>query len=254
VAAGHAHPLYLDGDSPVHRLPPEVKIVAAFAVTVAIVATPREAFWAFGAYALLLAGVAAVARIGPLWLAKRAAIELPFVLLAVLLPLVSHGERVEWAGLSLSVDGLYGAWNILAKGTLGVIASLLLAATTPLRDLLRGLERLRVPRSLVQIATFMLRYLDVIGDQARRMRIARLSRGHNPRFLWQARAFAASIGSLFIRSFERGERVYLAMVSRGYAGRMPANTDGAATANHWAVALSVPVAAAFVTVAAWLQR
>lgn len=60
VGAGHAHPLYLDGDSPVHRLPPEVKIVATVALTVAVVATPREVFWAFGAYAVLLA-IAAVA-------------------------------------------------------------------------------------------------------------------------------------------------------------------------------------------------
>jgi cobalt/nickel transport system permease protein len=253
VGAGHAHPLYLDADSPVHRLPPEVKIVAAFAVTVAVVATPREVFWAFGVYAVLFAGVAAAARIGPLWLGKRALIELPFVVLAVVLPFVGQGERVDWAGLSLSVDGLYGAWNIVAKGTLGVIASLLLAATTPMRDLLLGLERLRAPQVLVQIATFMLRYLDVIGDQARRMRIARLSRGHDPGFLWQARAFATSIGSLFIRSFERGERVYLAMVSRGYTGRMPAPAGGVATAGHWAVALCLPLAAALVTVVAWLQ-
>ena len=254
MSAGHAHPLYLDGDSPVHRLPPEVKIVAAFAVTVAIVATPREAFWAFGAYAVLLAGVAAVAGVGAGWLAKRALIELPFVVLAVVLPLVGGGERVEWAGLSLSVDGLYGAWNIVAKGTLGVIASLLLAATTPMRDLLLGLERLRTPQVVIQIATFMLRYLVVIGDQARRMRIARLSRGHDPGFLWQAHAFAASVGSLFIRSYERGERVYLAMVSRGYTGRMPAPGGAAASPGHWAVALCVPLAASIVTVTAWLLR
>jgi cobalt/nickel transport system permease protein len=254
VGAGHAHPLYVDGDSPVHRLPPEVKIVSAFAVTVAVVATPREAFWAFGAYTVLLAGVMAVAGIRLGWLAKRAAIELPFVVLAVLLPFVGRGEQVNWLGMSLSVDGLYGAWNIFAKGTLGVIASLLLAATTPMRDLLLGLERLRAPQPFVQIATFMLRYLDVIGDQARRMRIARLSRGYDPGFIWQVRAFATSLGSLFIRSFERGERVYLAMVSRGYTGRMPAPGEGVATLGNWAVALCLPAAATLVTVVAWLQR
>jgi cobalt/nickel transport system permease protein len=254
VGAGHAHPLYLDRDSPVHRLPPEVKIVAAVAMTVAVVATPREAFWAFGAYAVLLAGVAVAAGVGPGWLGKRALIELPFVVLAVVLPIVGQGERVSWAGLSLSVDGLYGAWNIFAKGTLGVIVSLLLAGSTPMRDLLLGLERLRAPQVVVQIATFMLRYLDVVGDQARRMRIARLSRGHDPGFLWQAKAFATSVGSLFIRSFERGERVYLAMVSRGYTGRMPVSAEAVATRGNWAVALCLPLAASVVTVMAWLQR
>ena len=89
---------------------------------------------------------------------------------------------------------------------------------------------------LTQIATFMLRYLDVLVGEARRMRVARISRGDDPRFLWQLRGFAAGIGALFLRAFERGERVYLAMLSRGYAGRMPAawHGAGAATAGQWA--------------------
>ncbi len=96
---------------------------------------------------------------------------------------------------------------------------------------------------LTQIATFMLRYLDVLVGEARRMRIARISRGDDPRFLWQVRGFAAGIGALFLRAFERGERVYLAMVSRGYDGRMPAawHASGAATGAQWAAAATVPV-------------
>ena len=121
-------------------------------------------------------------------------------------------------GLSLSEPGLWAAWNIVAKGTLGVLAAIVLASTTPVADLLLGLERLRVPRVLTSIAGFMVRYLDVIAGEAARMRIARASRGYDPRWLWQARAIAASAGTLFVRSYERGERVHLAMCSRGYAG------------------------------------
>ncbi len=254
MGAGHAHPLHLDHDSPVHRLPAEVKIVAMVLFTVVVVSTPREEFAAFAGYALLIAAVAAAARVRPGWLARRATIELPFVLLAVALPVAGHGERVDWLGLSLSVDGLYGAWNIAAKGTLGVLASLLLAGTTTMRDLIGGLDRLRCPAVFTQIATFMLRYLDILIDDARRMRIARLSRGYDPRFLWQVRAFAVSIGALFLRAFERGERVYLAMISRGYGGRMPDawHASGRATAGQWAVAAPVPVAAVVVAVAAVL--
>ena len=192
----------------------------------------------------LLAVVQLLARVPPGWLAKRASLELPFVLLAVALPFAGHGERVGWLGLSLSVDGLYGAWNIFAKGTLGVVASLLLAATTPARDLILGLDRLRVPTVFTQIATFMLRYLDVLADDARRMRIARLSRGYDPRFLWQVRAYAVSVGSLFLRAYERGERVYLAMVSRGYAGRLPQPERPAPGTRQWAAAALLPLAAA----------
>jgi cobalt/nickel transport system permease protein len=101
------------------------------------------------------------------------------------------------------------------------------------------------------IATFMLRYLDVLVGEARRMRVARLSRGDDPRFLWQLRGFAAGLGALFLRAYERGERVYLAMVSRGYDGRMPGGRQGPpAAARQWAAAATVPVTAVGIAVAA----
>jgi cobalt/nickel transport system permease protein len=245
VSAGHSHPLHLPGDSRVHRLPAEVKIVAAFLVVVCVVATPREAFAVFAGYLLLLAAVWAVARIPPGWIARRSLIEAPFVVLAVLLPITGGAPHVEWAGLALSEPGLLGAWNILVKGTLGVLTSLTLAATTPLRDLLLGLQRLHAPALVVTIATLMLRYVDVIVGEARRMRIARISRGHDPRFLWQAGATARGVGALFVRSYERGERVHLAMLSRGWSGRMPWLSEARTTARQWIAGLApVPVALA----------
>lgn len=251
MGAGHHHVLYLDRDSPVHRLAPEAKIAATVLFTLAVVATPRHVFWAFGLYALLLVGPAAAARVPAGWLARRVWIEAPFVLLALLLPFLGVGERVTWLGLSLSVDGLLGGFNVLAKGTLGVLASLLLAATTTPRDLIVGLDRLRCPQVFTTIATFMLRYLDVLVGEARRMRVARLSRGDDPRFLWQLRGFAAGIGALFLRAYERGERVYLAMLSRGYDGRMPDGWHGPrAGAAQWAAAALVPLPAAGIAVAA----
>src|SRR5690554_361063 len=108
--------------------------------------------------------------------------------------------RVEiWGPLVVSETGLLDGWNVLAKATLGVVASILLAATTEQRDLLAGLERLRLPGPLVQIAGFMVRYLELILDQMRRMRTAQLSRGLPGGFRsWPATARAA--GALFIRT------------------------------------------------------
>jgi cobalt/nickel transport system permease protein len=254
VGAGHAHPLYLPGASPLHRAPPQCKIAASLLFVFAVVATPREAVWAYGVYALLLLGLARVGRLPLPLLARRLVIEVPFVLFAVLLPVVGQGERVEVLGLPLAREGLWAAWNILVKGTLGVTASLIVAATTPVPELLRGLERLRLPRAFTTIAGFMVRYADVIADELRRMRIARLSRGYDPRWIWQARAVAATAGALFIRSYERGERVYLAMVSRGYAGSMPVLEDLAATRRQWLAALAVPGFAAVVALTAWGVR
>lgn len=229
--------LHHAGVSVVHRLPPQVKIIGALLAVLAVVSTPREALWAFGVHLVVLLVVWRLAGIAVRWFATRAMIELPFVVLVVLLPFAAGSPRVSVLGLSLSVPGLYSGWNILAKGTLGVLVSLTLAATTSLRELVVGLQRLRTPTMLIVIITLMLRYLDVLVGEARRMRVARLSRGHNPRVLHQAIATARGIGSLFIRSYERGERVHLAMLSRGWAGVLPVSGAAAAPA-QWLLALA----------------
>ncbi|MBT2480511.1 cobalt ECF transporter T component CbiQ [Streptomyces sp. ISL-94] len=253
MGAGHAHKLYRHGHSPVHALPPHFKLAAVFAFVVIVVSTPREAVWAFGLYAVLLAAAAAVARIPAGFLLRRLLIEVPFVAFAGLMPFVAEGERVDVLGMSLSVSGLWGAWNVLAKGTLGVAASVLLASTTELRALLLGLQRLKLPPLLVQIASFMIRYGDVISDELRRMSIARRSRGFEARGVRHWGVLAKTAGALFIRSYERGERVYLAMVSRGYAGSMPVIDDIAATPTEWARASALPLTALAVLAAVCLM-
>lgn len=243
--------MYRHGHSRVHRLPPHCKLAAVFAFVLVVVATPREAYWAFGGYAVLLAAVAAVARVPWGFVAKRLLIEIPFVLFAFLLPFVATGERTEVLGLSVSVPGLLGAWNILAKGTLGVAASVLLAATTELRELLVGLQRLRIPPMLVQIASFMIRYGDVIADEMRRMRVARESRGFAARGVRSWGPLARSAGALFIRSYERGERVHLAMVSRGYTGTMPLFDQARTGRAQWGAAAALPATALVVCLMGW---
>ncbi|MEU1378301.1 cobalt ECF transporter T component CbiQ [Streptomyces triculaminicus] len=252
MGAGHAHKLYRHARSPVHALPPHCKIAAVFCFVLVVVATPREALWAFGLYALLLAVVTAAARVPAAFLLRRLLIEVPFVAFAVLLPFVAEGERVTVWGLSLSESGLWGAWNVLAKGTLGVAASVLLASTTELRALLLGLQRLRMPPLLVQIASFMIRYGDVVTDEMRRMRIARESRGFTARGVRHWKVLATSAGALFIRSYERGERVHLAMVSRGYTGTMPVIDEVTATRAQWTYAAALPLAALAVCLTGWM--
>jgi cobalt/nickel transport system permease protein len=255
VAAGHVRDLLIPSDTPVHRLPPECKIAAVAAFVLVVVATPRTWFAAFAGYAALLLLVALEARVPLPTVARRTAIEAPFVAFAVLLPFVASGERVEVLGVAVSEPGLLGAWNILAKGTLGVVASVLLVSTTDSRALLLGLQRLRLPRRLVEIAAFMLRYADVIAAEMGRMRVARAARCFQPRSVRQLRAVAHSAGALFIRCYERGERVYLAMLSRGYSGQLPAGPAGAGTAaGSWAAAAALPVAAAGVLLLAGTLR
>lgn len=248
MGAGHGHPhiLFVHADSGVHRLAPECKVVATVLFVFAVVATPREAFWAFAVDAAILVAVALVARVPLLRWGRRCLVEVPFLVFAAFLPFVGTAPYVEVGPLTLSEPGLWGAWNIAVKGTLGVAASALLTATTTVPDLLRALERMRVPRSLVAIATFMIRYGEVLADDLRRMRIARISRGDDPRWIWQVRAVARTAGALFVRAYERGERVYVAMLARGYGFDPAESTTVRAPGRSWARALSVPAAAAVV--------
>jgi cobalt/nickel transport system permease protein len=220
--------------------------VGAFLFILVAVMTPSDAYWAFGLYG---AAILVLARMGGVpfgTLLKRMAIGLPFITFALFLPFIASGDKVDVLGLSLSEDGLMAAWNIIAKATIGIAVSVILASTTQMADLLRGFDRLHVPRIITGIAGFMIRYSDVITGEMRRMKVARESRGYDPRWLWQVRALASSAGTLFIRSFERGERVHLAMVSRGYNGSLPAMDQRAATAGEWFTALSLPFTAGLV--------
>lgn len=252
MGAEHGHRLYRHGHTRLHRMPAHVKLVAMIAFVLVVVATPREAFWAFGAYAVLLAAVARVARVPAGWILRRLVIEIPFVVFAVLLPFVAGGSRVDVLGLSLSEQGLLGGWNVIAKGTIGVVASIVLAATTEPRDVLLALQRLRFPSLLVEIFAFMIRYADVVTDEMRRMRIARESRGFQGRHIGQLRVVTHSAGALFIRSYERGERVHLAMLSRGYAGALPVLDDRPTGAATWAGAAGLPLAGLVVACVAWM--
>lgn len=253
MGAGHGHHVHYHGHSRVHRLPAHTKIVALLAFVLVVVATPREVYWAFAVYAALLAGVLAATQVPAAYLLRRLVVEVPFVAFALLMPFVATGPRVQWGPFALSHAGLLAAWALLAKGTLGVLASLILAATTEPREVLAGLERLRLPGQLVQIMSFMVRYLDVVTAELGRMKVARESRGFRPRSLGSWPVLASTAGALFIRSYERGERIHLAMVSRGYAGRLPVTRQLKATTAQWGQAATVP-AAALVTLAVAVRR
>lgn len=216
MGAGHGHRVHYHGHSPLHRARPERKVLAVVLGMLVVVATPHQWWPLLAGYAVVLLGLVAVSRVPVRYLAPRLLVEVPFLVFALVLPFVATGERVSLLGLEVSRPGLVAAATLVVKGTLGVLAALLLAATTEPRDVLRGLERLRVPAPIVQIMAFMVRYLDVVTGDMRRMRVALTARGfeaRNPRH-WPV--LARSMGALFIRSYERGERVHLAMLSRGH--------------------------------------
>lgn len=254
MSGSHVHALYLHGHSPIHRIAPQIKIATAFGVLLAIVSTPREAIWAFALYGVAVASVAAVAGITPAYAARRMVVEIPFLILAAMLPLFGSGPTTEVLGIDLSVAGLWDAWNIVAKATLGLAIAVVLSATTEVTEMLSGLDGLRVPAIVTAIAGFMIRYVDVIAGDWSRMRVAMASRGHDSRWFTQVGPYARTIGVMFVRTFERGERVYLAMASRGYTGTMPQATQPATPASEWLTALVTIAAAWIVCATGWVLR
>ncbi|HEY9565994.1 MAG TPA: cobalt ECF transporter T component CbiQ [Nocardioides sp.] len=227
MTAGHDGRLLSNGpdthhhSTPMHRVPAHLKVLVLVGFMLVVVATPHQWWPLYVVWFAVVLGVIATARIRPLWMLSRMLIEVPFVLFAVLMPFIATGERIDVLGVSVSQPGLVAGATFLVKATLGVMASLSLAATTDPVDLLRGLRRLHMPEQLVSIMGFMIRYLDVITGELSRMVVGMRSRGCDPRSPRHWPTLARTLGALFIRSYERGERVHLAMLSRGYTGRMP---------------------------------
>jgi cobalt/nickel transport system permease protein len=229
-----------------HLLPSHLKILAVLAFISVSVSTPITRWPAFIAFFLLLVATAYASKIPLPLLFKRALIEIPFIFFAILMPFFGTGERFEVGPLNLYRESLLAAAGIVAKGTLGVLSAVVLSSSTTARELLRGLEKLHLPKLMVQIAAFMLRYVNVISDEMERMKVARESRGFIATGLkdWKVIAIAAS--ALFIRSYERGERVHLAMLSRGYTGVLPHDMSEGASLKIWLQGLALPLFALFI--------
>jgi cobalt/nickel transport system permease protein len=205
--------------SPVHRRDPRAKVLGFIGITLVAVTASVEAWPIWVACALVLAVLAAVAGVGPRVIWQRARLILPLVLfVAVFVPFVRGGETVDVGPFALSVEGLQTFLAVSAKATIGIVSAILLGATTSFPSVLAALESMRMPRLLVLIAAFTYRYLFVIVDEVQRMRAALAARAYRPRNALHAGPVGRAASALFLRTYARGERVYLAMLARGYDG------------------------------------
>lgn len=243
MGAGHAHALYIHEHSRVHELAPEVKVGGVLLFVISVAITPREALWAFAFYLVVALGVVFFARVPIRFLVLRLVGIVPFILFAFFIPFVSSGDRIDVLWFSVSRDGLWAAFGIVAKATIGAIATITLVATTEVPGILRGMSKLKVPGLIVAIAGFMIRYAELIVEELGRMRMAMTARGYQPRWLGHLRPIATGAGAMFVRSYERGERVHAAMVSRGFTGTIPVIVEPTITAADWAKGLMLPVVA-----------
>lgn len=223
-----AHSLDLTGlagdpASPAHRLDPRAKVVGLLTVTVVAVSAPVEQWPVYLGCVAVLAVYGRVGRVGLREVWRRARFVLPLVLfVAVFVPFLRKGgAEYDLGPITIHQAGLAVLGAVAAKATIGTLSAVLLGVTTSFPAVLRGLEAMRVPRLFVLIAAFMYRYLFVIVEELGRMRAALAARAYRPRNALQAGAIGRVATALFLRTYARGERVYLAMLARGYRGAMP---------------------------------
>ncbi len=219
---------YEGRDSVLHRADARVKLVVTLVYILGCALTPEGDWWTLALLLPPLALGVALSRLSPLFVVRRGFLALPFVLVAV--PVLFNREgspffEVPIVGWTATREGLEALATIVLRSWLSVLAAVLLTATTPAAELLRGLRSLRVPRILVATVAFAYRYLFVIADEASRLTRARDSRSAalpgrraGGTLRWRARVLGGMVGSLFVRSLDRSERVYAAMQARGFDG------------------------------------
>ena len=190
----------------------------ALAITLAVLAIPVGAWRLYGLVGLLLAFIIGLSGIPPRELARRW-LGL-FVLVAFLVFMIApaHPERAR-QGLAAVMA------SILIKNGLALMTMIVLAGTTPFHHMLSGLRRMGVPPVLVATLQFMERYRHVLVDEVDRMATARRARtfGRRGRLSWSL--LGGLVGMLFLRTFERAERVHNAMIARGWDGTIRSLED-----------------------------
>ncbi|NOZ21085.1 MAG: cobalt ECF transporter T component CbiQ [Planctomycetes bacterium] len=219
------------GDTFVHRLDPRVKLIALFLYTFALIATNKYEIAALAPYLVFPAFLVLLGEVPPGFLARGIALGIPFVfMVAIFNPIFDATPvtcRLGSATWTLR-GGVVSCANIMIRFLFTASALIAFMATTPFHRVIHGLRLLRFPSMLLMVLSFLYRYLFVLIDVGLRMRRARDCRavggatGAGGRTIGlRMRAFAGVVGVLFLRSLDQSERVYAAMLSRGFSGELP---------------------------------
>lgn len=223
----HIGAFQLDRDSqlssPWHRLTPPTRVICALLFVFATALTPNGYWAVWMVHGIGLGIVLLLSRVSLGELLRRVAIESVFLGSVLLGTLFREGGTIlwQWGWLRITSEGLMVLGSVGFKAWLCLVMLNLLVLTTAVPDLLQALTTLKMPPLLVAILASMYRYIGVLMDEFSTMRRAALSRNLMNRQRHQRLVFGNMIGVLFIRTYERGDRIHQAMVSRGYSGQLP---------------------------------
>ncbi len=211
-------------ESIIHKLNSRIKIIVLISFIFFVILTPTAEFMKFYCYFLVLFSIILLSKVPPAFIFKRSLVVVPFVfLVALFAPFLKEGEVIAsysfgFFELGITYAGVMIFLNVLMKSWLSSLSMIILVSTTTSPELLKGFERLKMPRVIVMIISFMYRYVFVIAGELMNMKKARDSRSFGGGRIWHIKTIGNMIAVLFIRSYERGERVYYAMLSRGFSG------------------------------------
>ena len=250
----HVHFLdpYHPGESLVHRLDARVKLILIllFIITTALV--PVGTWPVYILLTAMILSVEVLSELGIAYVYKRSLLAVPFVLAALPIIFTTPGPEVarffvgSW-DVSISQAGLERFISITLKSWISIQAAIVLAASTPFPDLLVAMRAIRLPRLIVAIFGLMWRYLFVLVDEAIRLNRARAARSSQPAssagksggsIIWRGRVAGGMVGNLFLRAFERSDRIYMAMLSRGYDGDVRSLPSAPLRSSDWMILIS----------------
>ena len=217
----HSHHLEIHSSSLLSQLKPEIKIVSTFMIVLSIAFLSLDSTVSIMVQTLIVLLMINLSKIKVSTYFKRLSIDIPFVLFALFLPFLSKGDNTvifEFFSLRIYETGFYEMISILIKITLCVSLAIVLTATTSNIEIIYGLQKLKISPLLISILSFAIRYIDVFIDEFKRVKIAMKSRGYDQKGLKGLKPIAYASGALLIRGYERGERVYNSMISRGFNG------------------------------------
>jgi cobalt/nickel transport system permease protein len=223
---------YHHGHSPIHGIDPRVKVLVTIAFIISNALLPDGAWIAFALAWIFILIANVFSQLGIGFTFRRSFIALPFALAAITVLFSIPGQAVSsfhflmW-NFTISDAGLLRFVSIVIRSWLSVQMAILLVAVTEFPKIVHALNHLRVPTIITVIISFLYRYLFVLADevlrllrarQARSAAVAGISAGGS--VMWRARIAGHMAGQLFLRSYERSDRIYNAMLSRGYKGEL----------------------------------
>lgn len=231
--------------SPIHNLDPRAKIVASFVLIIAVVLAPPVRPLELSFLVMLLMAVTLLANLPLRGILLRSTLVLPVAAgIALFAPLATMGGSWSVSAFGAAYrSGWITVWGIVSKAWLSAYLTLLLASTTPPPSLFQALRALKMPLVFLTMLSFLYRYTDVLGRQLRSLRYAVVSRAHSVKGRRLAALYGNLAGNLFIRAYERGERVHAAMLSRGYDGTLPTAARLQAGAADWLLVSTAVLAA-----------